>query len=150
MKENKNRKFDVRPFILPVVTIVFFVLLFLVSPRVADSFFSETRNSWNSLTGVVIGEPKYLLQGFIEVSLDEGYIVGNCSTYISVFSENKTIYDYTLSLEDLLKKSDKKDREYSFSLETLGILLNKGDYDVGFEVFCDGKSISKSSQKISV
>ena len=150
MKENKKEKLDIRPFILPVVTIVFFIVLFSVSPKIASSFFSETRNSWNSLSGLAIGETKYILQGFIEVSVEEGESIENCTTKLSVFSGDKQFYEYSMVLEDFLEKSDKKDKEYSFSLETLGIMLNKGEYDVGFEVLCNGVSISKSSQKISI
>jgi len=150
MKNNKNRKWKLMPFALPIVTLVFFAILFLASPNTMNAFFTETRNSFNSLTGQAIGENKYIVQGFIEVSIDESMSRENCVAQVSVYSGDEKKYENSMSLEDFLKNSDKKQDIYSFSLENLGIMLNKGEYDVNFDVFCDGRSISKSSQKIVI
>jgi hypothetical protein len=138
------------PFALPIITILFFAILFLASPNTMDSLFSETKNSFNSLTGQAIGDNKYLIQGFIEVSVDENLDKENCVAQVSVYSGDEKKYENSMSLEDFLSKSGRNQDKYSFSLENLGIMLSRGQYDLNFEAFCDGRSISKSSHKILI
>jgi len=147
MKKEKFDKF--KPYVLPVITLVFFIFLFAFSSSSRQIF----SNPQNIITGFFAREPIYALNGSIELSnLDDSKLNDNCSVLFLITSEteNKTINSSSLTLQQFLAKAEKKDNKYVLNIEDLNIQLVQGNYSLGVEVYCNDELVSISKQEIEI
>jgi len=143
---DKEKVKGIRPFILPVITLILIFALFTF--YLPGKTNSKTNNV---LTGFFSREPSYLLGGSVlikDVNLEKD---GNCTVFLSVYSLDKVkkIENYSLSMGEFLKKAEKKDQSYIFNLNNLNISLTPGNYSLKVLISCNGQEIS-SEQEIKI